>query len=345
MGSIKKYLFKGILPEREKHHSRLFVDLAENIHIHYREYRMVFSLDEYFEYVEIISKSTNDVRNFLEQNPDYEEQKYPTTIIIAGGTDSLFTSLKNSPLPNTSRYFPNDFAIELQDEWITDEIHIHYRDFRLAMDRERFKKVAEGFAISLKELEKFEKNTSYIREDHPDRVIHDNKDDIDTKQMGVEYIQLDKISTNWYDNILEEWEPDKESIRAIQKNFHAEKKFTPIILSTEKNGKHLIVDGHHRFYAALKLNLNKIEAVVLNINFEETEKIREAEVLLKEFDATTNYEYNLSSFMKSYLGYRLNRYYSSSFSKIMRRQTSWYQALRKIKLLIFGKRKIFNPFN
>jgi len=48
MGSVKKYLHKGMLPERERHHSRLFVDLAENIHIHHREFRTVFSLNEYF---------------------------------------------------------------------------------------------------------------------------------------------------------------------------------------------------------------------------------------------------------------------------------------------------------
>ena len=33
MGSVKKILSKTKLLEREKHHSRMFVDLAENIHI------------------------------------------------------------------------------------------------------------------------------------------------------------------------------------------------------------------------------------------------------------------------------------------------------------------------
>ena len=51
MGSVKRLLAKIELPEREVHHSRMFIDLAENIHIHHREYRTVFSLDEYFEYV------------------------------------------------------------------------------------------------------------------------------------------------------------------------------------------------------------------------------------------------------------------------------------------------------
>lgn len=349
MGSVRKYLFQDVLPDRETHHSRLFIDLAENIHIHHREYRTVFSLDEYFEYADIVAKSTKDVRNFLEQNPSYEEDKYPTTIMIAGGKERQMKFLQNSPVPNKSAYFSNDFAIELQDEFVTDEIHIHYRDFRIAMDRERFKKVAEGFEKALKELEDFEENETYEREHHPDRIVSDfnnlNKDDVDTKQMGVEKVLLNKVFSNWYVDIRAEWVPNKQAIEAIETEYKREKKFTPIILSTEKDGRHLIIDGHHRFYVASKLNLKEIDAVILDLPFEETSKIREAEVLLKGFDQQTNYKYNLSAFMKSYLGFRLNRYYSSSFKTKMRSQTLWYRGLRQIKRMVFGKRQIFKSFN
>ena len=73
MGSIKKILTKISLPDREKHNSRLFVDLGENIHIHHREFRSVFSLDEFFEYVDIISASAKDIRNYVYQNPRYND--------------------------------------------------------------------------------------------------------------------------------------------------------------------------------------------------------------------------------------------------------------------------------
>ncbi len=349
MGSVRKYLFKEQLPEREIHHSRLFIDLAENIHIHHREYRTVFSLDEYFEYADIVARSTNDVRNFLEQNPNYEEQKYPTTIMIAGGKERQLKFLKNSPKPNKSAYFAEDFAIELQDEFVTDEIHIHYRDFRIAMDRERFRKVANGFKVSLEGLDEFEATETYEREMHSDRIINNfnnlDKGDIDTKQMGVRKIDLSKVFSNWYKDIQTEWNPSQEAIKALELEYENKKNFIPIILSTEKDGKHIIVDGHHRFYTAKKLNLEKIDAVILNLTFDETSKIREAEVLLKQFDQETNYKYSLSSFMKSYLGHRLNRYYSNSFKSKMRNQQLWYRVLRKIKIKIFGKRQIFKSFN
>ena len=131
-------LAKVELPSRETHHSRMFIDLAENIHIHHREYRTVFSLDEYFEYVDILNKSTDDVRTFLSNNPHYREREYPTTIMVGGGRAQQLRFLSNSPKPNKSFYYDGEMAVELQDEFVTDEIHIHYRDFRIAMDRSRF---------------------------------------------------------------------------------------------------------------------------------------------------------------------------------------------------------------
>jgi len=326
----------------------MFVDLAENIHIHYREYRTVFSLDEYFEYADILAKSTVDVRNFLEQNPQYKENKYPTTIMIAGGKERQLKFLENSPKPNQSKYFKNDFAIELQDVFVTDEIHVHYRDFRIAMDRERFKKLAKGFAHALRELNKFEESEDYEREHHPDRIIDFNKSSkgsLKTKQMGIKSIALTNISSNWFADIMKDWKPSSEIISSIMKSYNEDKYFAPIILSTEKNGKNLIVDGHHRYYASVKLNLDYIDAIVVDLTFEETKKIREAEVLLKQFDQETNHKYTLASFMKSYIGYRLNRYYASSFRRKMRSQALWYRALRKIKRVVFGKRQIFKSFN
>lgn len=69
MGAVKVMLSEKQLKPRERHDSRLFVDLCENIHIHFREYRFVFSLQEYFEFIDILDKSTADVKSYLHQNP------------------------------------------------------------------------------------------------------------------------------------------------------------------------------------------------------------------------------------------------------------------------------------
>ena len=349
MGSVKKNLYKGNLPEREKHHSRLFVDLAENIHIHHREFRTVFSLNEYFEYVDIITKSTYDVRNFLTQNPDYAEGKYPTTLMIAGGKERQLAFLNNSKKPNKSDYYSNDFAIELQDEYVTDEIHIHYRDFRIGIDRNCFREVAKGFNQALEELNNFEHDNTYKRKTHSDRVIDDfnshNKKNVETNQMGVKSVPLEKISSNWYNNIEIELQPDSKWISSLINQFKEDGQMVPIVLSTESNGDHLIIDGHHRYYAVKKMKLPEISAVITKMKHSETEKFRQAQVLLKEFDIQTNFEYEFSSFLQSYIGFNLNRYYARSFNNNMRKMKLWYRILRKIKWLFFGKRHIFKNFN
>jgi hypothetical protein len=349
MGSVKKYLFKSDLSEREEHHSRLFVDLAENIHIHHREFRTVFSLDEYFEYADIIAKSTIDVRNFLGQNSNYEEGEYPTTIMIAGGRERQLKFLQNSPKPNESNYFANEFAIELQDEYVTDEIHIHYRDFRIALDRTRFREVANGFYKALLKLDEFEASNNFIRKSHADRIIHDfnqsnNQDNI-ANQMGIQKIPLVKIKSYWHNDIESDWKPDKEAISMLIDQYNKTGYFAPIILSTEANGDHLIIDGHHRFYSAKKMQLPSIDTVVTKISFSDSEKIRAAEVLLKEFDIETNYKYELSSFLKSYLGFKLNRYYTGVYNKNMKKMKLWYRILRRIKWAVFGKGYVFKIFN
>jgi len=357
MGDVKKNLCKKELPERELHNSRMFIDLAENIHIHYREYRNIFSLQEYFEYAGIISKSTDDVRSYLCQNPSYEEGKYPTTIMIAGGKMRQRSFLKTSPKPNQSFYHNNHLTIELQEEYVTDEIHIHYRDFRIAMNRENFRVFAQGVSESLLELNMFESQNEYNREKHNDRMIkinEMNKNNTSTTElMGVTRIMLTEVKSNWYeihgtDFISKgeiEWLPNRKAINILKKEYAKNRRFVPIILSTEKDGSHIIVDGHHRTYTALLLGLYRIDAIIINLPFKETGLIRNAESLLKKFDKKTNYKYGMSEYLRSFLGFKLNRYYAGSFNGKMKSMNFINKNIRKIKKKIFGKRSIFKNFN
>ena len=343
MGSVKKFLHKSTLPDRETHHSRLFIDLAENIHIHHREYRTVFSLDEYFEYADIVTSSTVDVRNFLAQNSDYKEQAYPTTILIAGGKERQLKFLEHSTKANKSAYFDDVFAIELQDEYVTDEIHIHYRDFRIGLDRTRFRLMAEGFKTALIELDEFENNNSYERKSHPDRLISDfNNNDLKLKGqiMGAVPISLSDIKSYWH-NKIEDWVPNKQSIELLIESLNNNVTLCPIVVSTESDGSHLIIDGHHRYYAHQELRLAVIDCIVLNEPFSKTEKLRKAEVLLKEFDQESGYKYNMSNYYKSYISHSLNRYYSDVFRHKVKKHSLTKKAVIKILSIVGLKEFVF----
>lgn len=351
MGSIKKLLSKTKLPDRELHHSRTFVDLAENIHIHFREFRFVFNLNEFFEFLQTLKNSETDIINYLYNNSDYKEGEYPTTLMIAGGKDQQLKFIENSPKPNESFYMNHDLNIELQDEFVTDEIHIHYRDFRLAMDRSRFKIFANSISEANDILKKFEDKNTYNRKSHNDRIIsnfnknYKIKDNKIGKLSGTKNINCNLVKSKLYENILLEWSPNKTYIDSISKQILANEIIPPIILSKKNNNGHYnIIDGHHRFYAHLILNKQTINSVITELTYEETFHLREAINSLNKFDHNSNYTYYVSDFFKSYIGYKLNKFYRDDFSKKIKKNNIIYKILRSIKYSILGKERLFKNF-
>ncbi len=171
MGKIKKILYKKDLPGRELHNSRMFVDLSENIHIHFRELRLMFGVEEFFEFASILQEGARDIKRYLKKNPGYKEQEVFNGILIGGGAKRQLVPLQMSPKPHTSKYYPNLLQIELQDESTIDAIHIHYRDFRLAMNILTFREFVEGMKEALDQLDELLKIQDYEPEVHPFRMV------------------------------------------------------------------------------------------------------------------------------------------------------------------------------
>jgi hypothetical protein len=188
MGEIKKVLDNRELPDRELHNSRLFIDLSENVHIHHREIRLMFGVDEFFEFTDILRDSAKEVKRYLKKHPEYKEQEIFDGILVAGGVKRQTTPLQKSPKPNESKYFPNRLQIELQEEKVIDSIHIHYRDYRLVMNIDTFKEFAAGMKNALDNLDGFLKENTYDQEAHPFRKV------VDQNQWAQQNITLwDKI--------------------------------------------------------------------------------------------------------------------------------------------------------
>jgi hypothetical protein len=337
MGAVKKLLAGKTLKEREPHNSRAFVDLCENIHIHYREFRLIFSLNEYFEFVDIVHKSTQDVRNYLLNNPDYQEQAYPTTILIACGKDRQKKFLANSPRPDRSTYHNNHFAIELQEEFITDEIHVHWRDMRIVLNRENFKDVAEAFTEAHKNLLEFERGYVCRRKPHADRNILDFKTDekLDGEHVqGTVMLEMAKIGSYWFKDIATEWKHDRAYIADLKSRYRNGESVPPLVVcKPTKDGIHHIVNGHHRYLAAKELGLSRLEVVILPMRFEETEELRHAESLLKQFDKRTGYEYGFTAFLNDYMAFKANRFYRNDFQRRLRKihKLPWNQFRRRLR--------------
>lgn len=169
MGDIKKILVNIKLPDRELHNSRLFIDLSEQVHIHFRELRTVYSVPEFFEFANIISRSAKDLKRYLLWHPDYEEQQNFENEMIALGAEQQTTPLRKSPKPHKSAYFDGRLQIELQGEEVIDEIHMHYRDYRFVMNQETFRIWVKAMNEALESSNEFLQNNTYKRIEHPFR--------------------------------------------------------------------------------------------------------------------------------------------------------------------------------
>jgi hypothetical protein len=188
VGAIKKVLVSTDLPDREPHNSRLFVDLAENVHIHFREIRLMFSVDEFFEFMDILTGSAQEVRRYLRRHPEYRENECFDTLLVAGGPKQQLVPLRKSPLPHESQYFPRRLQIELQEEHVIDSIHLHYRDYRLVMNIESYHAFAAGVQTALAKLEEHLACESYVEGQHPfrQRVA-------DARFSGMKITPLDRL--------------------------------------------------------------------------------------------------------------------------------------------------------
>ncbi len=171
MGAIKKILSQRRLPDRELHNSRLFVDLSENVHIHFREIRLMFGVEEFFEFTDIIRESSKEVKKYLAKHPGYKEQEVFDGLMVAGGIKRQTTPLQKSPKPHESKYFPNRLQIELQEESVIDSIHIHFRDYRMVMNFDTFREFVSGMKEALEHLDQFLGENSYKQGEHAFRKV------------------------------------------------------------------------------------------------------------------------------------------------------------------------------
>lgn len=171
MGSILEVLENKELPDRELHNSRLFVDLSENVHIHFREIRLMFSVEEFFEFTDVLKESASEVKKYLKKHPEYKEQEIFDGILVAGGLKRQLTPLEKSPKPHESKYFPNRLQIELQEEKVIDAIHIHYRDYRFVMNIETFRELATGMKNALDNLDTYLAQHNYNEGQHEFRKV------------------------------------------------------------------------------------------------------------------------------------------------------------------------------
>ncbi|MBF0355658.1 MAG: phosphotransferase [Alphaproteobacteria bacterium] len=115
-----------------------FMDMGENIHVHYRDLRIEFNVDEFIEFADLCETYIPQVRKEIEGG--FKDGVNPNT----NQSDTIKTFFNKKPLKQTIVYNPTRISLEEN----TDGFHIHLRNYKMLLDKPSFL----NFARAAKEV-------------------------------------------------------------------------------------------------------------------------------------------------------------------------------------------------
>jgi len=133
MGVIKKTLYRGNILGKPRHRN-LFLDMEENIHIHYRDLRIEMSRGEFEDFASIFLKQSKELQTIINEK-NYQDGKLPN----ANQDDERIWT--ESRLKHDVKYHPQRFSLEE----CGDGYHFHFRNYKLLIDHVEFKQIAQLF--------------------------------------------------------------------------------------------------------------------------------------------------------------------------------------------------------
>lgn len=133
MGVIKKTLYRGNILGKPRHRN-LFLDMEENIHIHYRDLRIELSRGEFEDIAAVFLKQSQELQAIIHEK-NYQDGKLPN----ANQDDVRIWT--ESRLKHDVKYHPQRFSLEE----CGDGYHFHYRNYKLLIDPAEFRQIAQLF--------------------------------------------------------------------------------------------------------------------------------------------------------------------------------------------------------
>ncbi|MDD2915439.1 MAG: phosphotransferase [Gallionella sp.] len=133
MGVIKKILYRGNFLGKQRH-CHFFLDMEENIHIHYRDLRIELSRGEFEDICDAFRKQSQELQAIINEK-NYQDGTLPN----ANQDDVRIWT--ESLLKHDVKYHPQRFSLEE----CSDGFHFHYRNYKLLFDEAEFRQVAKLF--------------------------------------------------------------------------------------------------------------------------------------------------------------------------------------------------------
>ena len=133
MGVIKKLLFRGKSLSKVRHQN-LFLDMEENIHIHYRDLRIEFSRLEFEEFCSIFIDQAHQLLEIIHAR-NYQDGK------VSNSNQDVVRIVSKAKLTHSVKYHPQRLSIEE----CGDGYHLHYRNYKLLISADEFLELTEVF--------------------------------------------------------------------------------------------------------------------------------------------------------------------------------------------------------
>ncbi len=133
MGVIKKMLYRGNLLGKQRH-QHFFLDMEENIHIHYRDLRIELSRGEFEDICDAFRKQSQELQNIINEK-NYQDGKLPN----ANQDDVRIWT--QSLLKHEVKYHQQRFSLEE----CSDGFHFHCRNYKLLFNETEFRQIAKLF--------------------------------------------------------------------------------------------------------------------------------------------------------------------------------------------------------
>jgi Ser/Thr protein kinase RdoA (MazF antagonist) len=133
MGVIKKMLYRSNLLGKQRH-QHFFLDMEENIHIHYRDLRIELSRGEFEDICDAFRKQSQELQTIIHEK-NYQDGKLPN----ANQDDVRIWT--ESLLKHDVKYHQQRFSLEE----CSDGFHFHCRNYKLLFNETEFRQIAKLF--------------------------------------------------------------------------------------------------------------------------------------------------------------------------------------------------------
>lgn len=133
MGVIKKMLYRSNLLGKQRH-QHFFLDMEENIHIHYRDLRIELSRGEFEDICDAFRKQSQELQTIINEK-NYQDGKLPN----ANQDDVRIWT--ESLLKHDVKYHQQRFSLEE----CSDGFHFHCRNYKLLFNEAEFRQIAKLF--------------------------------------------------------------------------------------------------------------------------------------------------------------------------------------------------------